>query len=225
MPTKVWIVMGIEFLIFALLLFVSAGTLAWPAGWAFMILFFGGGVAITFVLAREDPDLLEERMKSPIQRNQPLWDKILLCIVIVLWLGWLVLMGLDAGRFRWSVMPYWLQLAGGAAVVVTFWICYRTFRENTFLAAVVRIQKERGHKVVSTGPYAVVRHPLYSAVLIMLPSTALMLGSWYGLAASSLINGAIIFRTVMEDRTLTRELEGYADYAAHVRYRLVPFIW
>jgi len=115
----------------------------------------------------------------------------------------------------------WLR----AGLALSFWISYRTFWENTFLAPVVKIQKERGHKVVSTGPYAVVRHPLYSAVLIMLPSTALMLGSWYGLAASFLISGAIIFRTVMEDRKLTRELDGYADYAARVRYRLVPLVW
>ena len=225
MPAKVWIVIGVEFLIFAVLLFISAGTILWPAGWAFIILFFGGAVGITFVLARYDPALLEERMKSPIQRDQPLWDKIFLCLAIVLWLGWLILMGLDAGRFHWSVMPIGLQAAGGASVALSFWICYRTFRENTFLAPVVKIQKERGHKVVSTGPYAVVRHPLYSAVLIMLPSTALMLGSWYGLAGSFLINGAILFRTVMEDRKLMRELEGYEDYAARVRYRLVPFIW
>jgi protein-S-isoprenylcysteine O-methyltransferase Ste14 len=212
-------------LIFAVLLFISAGTILWPAGCAFIILFFGGAAGITFVLARYDPALLRERMKSPIQRDQPLWDKIFLCLVIVLWLGWLILMGLDAGRFHWSVMPVGLQVAGGAIVALAFWICYRTFRENTYLAPVVRIQKERGHKVVSTGPYAVVRHPLYSAVLIMLPSIALMLGSWYGLTGSFLIGGAILFRTVMEDQKLMRELEGYAEYAARVRYRLVPFIW
>ena len=225
MPGRVWIVIGVEFLIFATLLFVSAGTLLWLAGWAFLLLFFGEAVVITFFLARHDPALLDERMKSPIQRDQPLWDKILLCFVIVLWLGWLILMGLDAGRYRWSVMPRWLPLAGAAGVVLSFWICNRTFRENTFLAPVVRIQKERGHTVVSTGPYAVVRHPLYSAVLIMLPSTALMLGSWYGLAVSFVLNGAILIRTVMEDRKLKLELPGYVEYATRIRYRLVPGIW
>jgi protein-S-isoprenylcysteine O-methyltransferase Ste14 len=225
MPARVWIVIGVEFLIFATLLFVSAGTLLWLAGWAFLLLFFGEALVITFFLARHDPALLDERMKSPIQRDQPLWDKILLSFVIVLWLGWLILMGLDAGRYRWSVMPRWLPLAGAAGVVLSFWICNRTFRENTFLAPVVRIQKERGHTVVSTGPYAVVRHPLYSAVLIMLPSTALMLGSWYGLAVSFVLNGAILIRTVMEDRKLKLELPGYAEYATRIRYRLVPGIW
>jgi protein-S-isoprenylcysteine O-methyltransferase Ste14 len=225
MPLKVWIALGIEFLVFALLLFLAAGTIMWTAGWAFLILFFGGAMAITLVLARLDPALLDERMKPPIQPGQPLWDRIFLCAVILLWLGWLILMGLDAVRFRWSVMPIWLQLIGLVGIALSFWICYRTFRENTFLAPVVRIQKERGHKVISTGPYSIVRHPLYSAVLIMLPSTGLMLGSWYGLASSFLINAAIVFRTWMEDDKLKQELDGYADYAVRVRYRLLPFVW
>jgi len=225
MPGKVWIVLGVECLVFALLLFLSAGTIKWSAGWAFLILFFGGAMAITLVLARHDSALLAERMKPPIQPGQPLWDKILLCVVILLWLAWLILMGLDAVRFRWSVMPEWLQWIGVVGIALSFWICYRTFRENTFLAPVVKIQKERGHKVISTGPYAIVRHPLYSAVLIMLPSTGLMLGSWYGVAASFLINAAIIFRTWMEDGKLKQELDGYAAYADRVRYRLLPFVW
>ena len=101
----------------------------------------------------------------------------------------------------------------------------RVFRENTFLAAVVKIQTERGHRVISTGPYATVRHPLYAAVLIYLPANALLLGSWYGLAASFVLSGGIVFRTAMEDRELQRGLEGYAEYAARVRYRLIPFVW
>lgn len=225
MPVKVWIVLGVEFLVFALLLFLPAGTIMWSAGWAFLILFFAGAVAITLVLARHDPALLAERMKPPIQPGQPLWDKILLCVVILLWLGWLILMGLDAVRFRWSVMSKWLQLIGAVGIALSFWVCYRVFRENTFLAPVVRIQKERGHKVISTGPYSIVRHPLYSAALIMLPSTALMLGSWYGVAVSFLINAAIVFRTWMEDCKLKRELDGYAAYAVRVPYRLLPFVW
>jgi protein-S-isoprenylcysteine O-methyltransferase Ste14 len=99
------------------------------------------------------------------------------------------------------------------------------FHENTFLAAVVRIQAERGHRVVSTGPYAVVRHPLYAVMLVFLPANALMLGSWYGVAGAMVLAGAIVFRTAMEDRELLRGLDGYAAYAARVRYRLIPFVW
>jgi protein-S-isoprenylcysteine O-methyltransferase Ste14 len=145
--------------------------------------------------------------------------------MIVVWCAWLVLMGLDAVRFHWSVMPVWLQCAAAALMVLSFRMIGRVFRENTFLAAVVKIQTERGHRVISTGPYAVVRHPLYSAVLIYLPATALLLGSWYGLAASFILSGGIAFRTAMEDRELRRGLEGYTEYAARVRYRLIPFVW
>jgi protein-S-isoprenylcysteine O-methyltransferase Ste14 len=188
-------------------------------------MFFVGAVWITLLLARHDPALLAERMKSPIQKGQPFWDKILILPMIVAWCGWLVLMGLDAVRFRWSVMPVWLQCAGGALMALPFWMIARVFRENTFLAAVVRIQTERGHRVISTGPYATVRHPLYAAMLIYLPANALLLGSWYGLAASFVLSGGIVFRTAMEDRELRRGLGGYTEYAARVRYRLIPFVW
>jgi protein-S-isoprenylcysteine O-methyltransferase Ste14 len=222
---KVWITIGVEFLIFALLLFASAGTIMWLAGWGFIVLFFSGAIAITLMLSKHDPALLKERMKPLIQRDQPLWDKILLVIALIFWLGWLVLMGLDAVRFRWSMMPIWLQMTGAAGLLFSLWICYRTFQENSFSVTVVKIQRERGQRVVSSGPYSVVRHPLYAAVLILLPSTAFTLGSWYGLIASFAIIAVIVIRTVLEDRTLMRELGGYADYAAKVRYRLIPYIW
>ena len=145
--------------------------------------------------------------------------------MMVAWCGWLPLMGLDAVRFRWSVMPVWLQCAGGALMLLSFRMFGRVFRENTFLAPVVRIQTERGHKVISTGPYAIVRHPLYAAALIYLPANALLLGSWYGLAGSFVLSGGLVFRTAMEDRELHRGLAGYTEYAARVRYRLIPFVW
>jgi protein-S-isoprenylcysteine O-methyltransferase Ste14 len=121
-------------------------------------------------------------------------------------------------------MPVWLQCVGGALMLCSFCMSVRALRENTFASAVVRIQTERGHRVISTGPYAKVRHPLYASALIYLPATALLLGSWYGLAASFALSAGIVFRTAMEDREL-RALEGYTEYAARVRYRLVPFVW
>ena len=101
-----------EFAVFAALLFVSAGTLLWPAGWAFIALFFSFALAIVLWLAREDPELLAERMSSPIQRGQPLWDKVFVAAVMVLFVAWLILMPLDAVRFGWSEVPGWLQLYG-----------------------------------------------------------------------------------------------------------------
>jgi protein-S-isoprenylcysteine O-methyltransferase Ste14 len=214
-----------EFLVFVVLLFGAAGTLFWPAAWIFLIMFFGWSVMITGLIARDDPALLAERMKPLFQHGQPLWDKIILVSVVLLFAAWLILMGLDAVRFRWFVMPLWLQWLGAAGVIASMWIYQLAFRANTFLANVVRIQDERGHKVVSTGPYGIVRHPLYAGVLLFLPMTALMLGSWAGLAFASLIAIAVIVRTALEDRELRRSLDGYVDNARRVRYRLLPGVW
>jgi protein-S-isoprenylcysteine O-methyltransferase Ste14 len=225
MKAKVAVTLAVESLVFVALLFGGAGTLRWTAGWVYLALFFAGALWITARLARNDPALLAERMRSPIQKGQPLWDKILMPVLMVVWCGWLVLMALDAVRFRWSAMPVGLQWAGGASMVVAFAMFGRVFRENTFLSAVVKIQTDRGHRVISTGPYAIVRHPLYAAMLLYLPANALLLGSWYGLAASSVLAGCVVFRTAREDRELRRSLEGYAEYARRVRYRLIPLVW
>ena len=225
MGVKVWLTLALEALIFSALLFGAAGTIRWPAAWAYLIIFFIAALWITLLLARHDPALLAERMKLPVQKGQPLWDKILILPMIVAWCVWLVLMGLDSVRFRWSAMPLWLQCAGGALIVLSFWMFARVCRENPFLTAVVKIQTERDHRVISTGPYAAVRHPLYAAMLIYLPANALLLGSWYGLAASFVFSAGLVFRTAMEDRELRRGLAGYTEYAARVRYRLIPFVW
>jgi protein-S-isoprenylcysteine O-methyltransferase Ste14 len=217
--------MALEALLFAVLLFGAAGTLCWPAAWAYLAVFFGGGTWAALVLLRRDPALLAERMKSPFQSGQPFWDKIFLLSMIVGWCAWLVLIGLDAVRFRWSAMPVWLQWAGGALLLLSFWMIARVFLANTFLAPVVRIQTERAHRVISTGPYAIVRHPLYAAALVFLPANALVLGSWWGVAASLVLAGGIVYRTVMEERELMRGLDGYPQYAARVRYRLIPGVW
>ena len=225
MGVKVLITLAVEALILSALLFGAAGTILWPAAWAYLVLFFAGALWITLLLARYDPALLAERMRSPVQKGQPVWDRMFLVAMIVAWCGWLPLMGLDAVRFRWSAMPVWLQCAGGALMILSFWMINRVFQENPFLLAVVKIQKERGHKVISTGPYAIVRHPLYAAVLIYLSANALLLGSWYGLAASLVLIGGVVIRTAMEDRELRRSLEGYTEYAGRVRYWLIPLVW
>jgi protein-S-isoprenylcysteine O-methyltransferase Ste14 len=223
--SKVTLAVIVEAALFTALLFGAAGTLEWGAGWAWMALMFGGGGAITVLLARRDPALLAERMRSPMQPDQPLWDKVFLVAMGALWCAWLVLMGLDAVRFHWSTMPLWLASLGSALVALSFWLIARVFLENTFLAPVVKIQKARGHRVISSGPYAVVRHPMYAGAGIMIPASALVLGSWWGLAASVPLLAGLVWRTVMEERELVAHLEGYAAYVQRVRYRLVPFVW
>lgn len=224
MPTWFWTALSVEFCVFAVLLFGAAGTLFWISAWVFLIIFFGWAVLITHIIARDDPALLAERMKPLIQKGQPLWDKAIMISLVVLFAGWLILMGLDV-RFRWLAMPVFLQWLGAAGVVASLWIYHQTFRANTFLANVVKIQKERGHTVVSSGPYGIVRHPLYAGTLLFLPMTALLLGSFAGLAFAPLVASTIIVRTAFEDRELHHSLDGYADYARRVRYRLIPLIW
>ena len=139
--------------------------------------------------------------------------------------AWLTLMGLDAVRFRWSHVPPWLQGIGALLLLGSFYIFYITSRENTYLSPAVRIQVERGHKVVSTGPYRYVRHPMYAGFGAFTLGTALLLGSWYGLLDGLLLIGMVAWRAVQEEKVLQEELEGYNDYMHRVRYRLIPHIW
>jgi protein-S-isoprenylcysteine O-methyltransferase Ste14 len=187
--------------------------------------FFAPVLVIPRALARDDPALLEERMKPLIQKGQPLWDKLIMASFVLLFFGWLILMGLDAGRFRWSAMPPLLQWLGAAGILISMWIWSWTVQANPFLANVVKIQAERGHRVVTKGPYGFVRHPFYATTLLLLPSAALMLGSWFGLAAAVPLAGVVVLRTALEDRELHRKLGGYADYAQRIRYRLAPWLW
>jgi protein-S-isoprenylcysteine O-methyltransferase Ste14 len=225
MNLRFWVSLTVEFLAFAALLFGSAGTIRWIQAWAFLAIFFACALGISFSLSRHDPELLRERLSAPADKRQPLWDKVILGGVALAWCGWLALMGLDAVRFRWSHLPVWLEWAGGAGIVLSFWAVNAVFRANTFLAVSVKIQEERGHHVVSTGPYAIVRHPMYACVVWMLPCCGLLLGSAWGTAGSLAIIGGIVIRTAMEDAKLHRELKGYPEYAARVRYRLVPMVW
>jgi protein-S-isoprenylcysteine O-methyltransferase Ste14 len=214
-----------EFAVFAALLFVSAGTLLWPAGWAFLALFFGFALAIILWLARKEPELLAERMSSPMQSGQPLWDKVFVVAVMVLFVAWLILMPLDAVRFGWSEVPGWLQILGALGVVLSFYIMFLTFRENAYLALVVKVQEERGQSVVSTGPYRYVRHPMYASTFLFFPGSALLLGSWWGLMFCTVLLGLLVWRIPLEERMLENGLAGYEEYARKVRYRLIPRVW
>jgi protein-S-isoprenylcysteine O-methyltransferase Ste14 len=211
--------------IMLVLLFVPAGTLAWPAGWIFLIEFSFASALITRWLLRHNPDLLAERMKPLIQREQKPWDKVLMAVFLFLWCAWFVVMALDGVRFGWSVVPLWVQALGILAIAVAMYIMFLTMRTNSFAAPVVKIQAERGHRVVSDGAYAIVRHPMYGGALLLIFGTPLLIGSWWGLALSPLLVLLLAVRAVMEERTLMAELPGYTDYAARVRYRLVPLIW
>jgi protein-S-isoprenylcysteine O-methyltransferase Ste14 len=225
MSRKALLVMVADFLVIIGLLFIPAGTVSWVAGWVYIALLCGVTLLVVPMLARNDPELLKERMSFPIQRNQPLWDKVFLPVFLLLFVAWLILMPLDAVRFGWSDVPVWLQVLGALGIMLSFYGWYLTYRENAYLYPVVKIQEERGQRVVTTGPYRYVRHPMYACSLLFFPATALLLGSWLGLLFSLVLIALIILRTALEDRFLRSGLAGYAQYAETVKYRLIPRVW
>ncbi|HEY7417241.1 MAG TPA: isoprenylcysteine carboxylmethyltransferase family protein [Ktedonobacteraceae bacterium] len=209
----------------ALPLFLAAGTLAWPAGWINLILLYGWLLIGIVLLLRYNPGLLAERLNTS-PTNQKTWDKVFFLVFYLFFFGWLVLMPLDAVRFHWSQMPLVLQVVGGIALVVSFVLISLVFRENSYLSGVVRIQEERGHTVITTGPYRYVRHPMYAGGLLLFLGTPLLLGSWYGLLLALVMVLIIgLGRIALEERTLREELPGYDAYMKQVKYRLIPYVW
>jgi len=210
---------------FILCLFVPAGTSAWPSAWLYVAISSAFSIGLTAWLLQYDPALLAERLTGLRQSDRKKGDKILVRIIAGGFFVWLALMGLEAGRFHWSYMPVWLQAVGLIFLLSSFYIFYLTFRENTYLSPAVRIQKERGQKVISSGPYRYVRHPMYAGFVLYVIGTALMLGSWVGFTFGLLLIAAVARRAIFEEQTLERELPGYSEYMRRVRYRFVPQIW
>lgn len=205
------------------LLFASAGTLHWPSAWVFLTTSALLGPLCGWWLYRLDPALLAERLRPVIQKEQPPADKAFIIAFIVAILGWLIAMGLD--RRHPSDMPLALQAVGFVLYLACMLFTMRVFRENSFAAPVVKLQAERAQRVISTGPYAHVRHPMYSGMMLFFASVPLILGSWWGLAMAPLLLALLAVRIRIEERTLIAGLPGYADYAARVRYRLLPGVW
>ena len=206
-------------------LFLAAGTLAWPAGWIFVSLMLCLSIGESLWLARFDPDLLNERLGGIVRSDQEPWDRILVAIMLLAFYAWLIMMGLDAVRFRWSQVPRPVQVIGLLLLLGSFPLFHATFRANSFLSPSVRIQIERKQTVVTTGPYRYVRHPMYAAVAPFAIGTSLLLGSWCGLAGAAVLLGLVARRAVLEERVLRERLDGYAAYMAKVRHRFVPGVW
>ena len=217
--TVIWLV------ILGAILFLSAGTLDWPEAWVLLIGSGALGLVSAVIIARHDPQLTRERMRGPIQNQQKPWDKVLLAVVMVLCIAMFVVAGLDAVRFRTSNMPLWLEALGAAGIALGIYIFHVVMRTNSYATAVVRIQDERGHQVISTGPYAFVRHPMYSGAILYFLGIALLLGSWYAVGIAVALIALFGLRAVWEEQTLIDELPGYAAYAQRVRYRLIPGLW
>jgi protein-S-isoprenylcysteine O-methyltransferase Ste14 len=208
----------------AALLFVPAGTLRWPAAWVFLAALAAIGLSGGWWLARTDPALLAERMRPLMRAEQPAADKGFIVVFGVTALIWLVAIGLDT-RWQASDVPIALQALGFALIVLSSAFIMWVLHENSFASVVVRLQTERGHHLVSTGPYAFVRHPMYSGIILLLVGASLLLGSWWGLAMSPLFAVLMAVRAGIEERALIAGLPDYAGYAARVRYRLAPGLW
>jgi protein-S-isoprenylcysteine O-methyltransferase Ste14 len=202
--------------------FGAAGTLDYREAWIYLAVFTVCIVAITADLARRDPALLGRRVKAGPLAEPGAVQKIIQSLAGLSFIAVFVLAGLDH-RAGWSEVPEPLALAANALVALGLAIVFAVFRANTFTSAVVDVEAEQ--HVVSTGPYAVVRHPMYTGALVMLLGTPIALGSWWALCPVVVLAGVIVWRLLAEEKLLATELVGYAEYREKVRRRLVPFVW
>ena len=209
-----------------LLFFAAAGHFDLPRGWLFVGMTFIWMVGNVAVLAVVSPGMLNYRGQSRRHKDTKAWDRTVLAVFGLLTMQVLpIVMGLDVGRFHWSNLGLWATVLGIVLFSLGWLLITWAMLANPHFEATVRIQTDRGHRVVTTGPYAVVRHPGYVGASLWALGTPLIVGSAYGLIPAGLTVGLLVFRTALEDRTLRAELPGYADYARQVRYRLVPGIW
>jgi len=207
------------------LLFAAAGSLDWPAAWVMLIVSAILGPACGLWLAKTDPALLAERLRPTFQANQPAAaDKIFMLIFFLALLLWLVAIGLDR-RANASDVPLLLQVLGLAMYLLSIAFIMWVFRENSFAAPVVKVQAARHQRVISSGPYAFVRHPMYSGIMLYFLGIPLLLGSWWGVAIAPVFAILFAIRARIEEHALVEGLPDYADYAERVRYRLVPGLW
>ncbi|HEV8428587.1 MAG TPA: isoprenylcysteine carboxylmethyltransferase family protein [Pyrinomonadaceae bacterium] len=211
---------------FPVILFLLAGDWRWTEGWLFSALFILMCYAPLLYLYFYDPALLKERFGSPIQQGQKRWDKVLLSVFFIDFLVWFAIMPLDAKRFGWSpAFPFWVRTTGTVLLIVSGVILFEALKENTFAAPVVKIQKERGQHVISTGLYGIVRHPMYAGAVLLFISSPLLLGSVFGLILGLVLIITIAVRSIGEEAMLKQELEGYSNYMKKVKWRMIPFIF
>ncbi len=212
----------IGLIVLGVLIFVPAGTLAYWQGWAFIAVFAISTNIIGVYLARNDPVLLERRRKvGPSAETRPA-QKIIIALSFAVFIALLVVSALDY-RFGWSEVPVWVSLLGNALVALGLMVDLRVFRENSYGGSTIEMTE--GQRVITTGPYALVRHPMYVGVLIMALGVPLALGSWWGLILVLVTVPLLVLRIFDEERMLRSQLEGYEAYTRHVRYRLVPALW
>ena len=219
---KTWL--GFLFLAVAMgiLLFVPAGTIRYWQAWVYLGVFFGASLLITLYLMKHDPALLRRRLSGGPTAEKENTQRIIMSLASAGFIASLLVTALGY-RFKWSMAPLYVVLAGDILTALSFNINFLVFKENTFSSATVEISK--GQKVISTGPYALVRHPMYAGGTLLFIGTPLALGSYWGLLAFVAVLPILIWRLLDEEKLLARNLPGYVEYCARVRWRLIPRIF
>lgn len=211
-------------IVLGVVMFLAAGDIRWAKGWLFLLVFFVLTVPSAIYLWRVNPEIFVARSKA-FQPGTKRWDKVMMALLFLSLTAIFIVAGFDAARFHWSSVPPWLIVLGYILLSVGFSISVWAERVNKFAELSVRIQTERDHKVIDSGPYAIVRHPLYLGGLIMFAGIPLTLGSFWSFIPTAAATVTLIVRTILEDKTLQNELPGYKAYAARVPRRLIPGIW
>lgn len=208
---------------FVLVMFLPAGTWTWPRGWLFILVVLGVVSAVFLVLQRLNPAVIVAR--SRFHEGTKRWDKFLLGVYFPAMSAVLLVAALDDGRFHWFPVPWWICGIGYALLLVGIAIVTWAEAVNKFFEVTVRIQTDRGHTVIDTGPYAIARHPGYVGGILHAMGMALALGSVWALIPAGVASTVLVVRTRWEDQTLQDELAGYKEYASRVRYKLIPGVW
>jgi protein-S-isoprenylcysteine O-methyltransferase Ste14 len=215
---------GLIFFLIALaaLIFLSAWTLDYWQAWIFLALMTLLTFGVTGYLMKNDPKLLERRVSAGPGAEKEKTQIIIQSFAAVAFIMVIIVPGLDH-RFMWSQAPPSAVIGGNLLIMLGFYVIFLVFKENTFTSSTIEIQQDQ--RVISTGPYALVRHPMYVGALIFLLGVPLALGSWWGLLTFPPISAAIIWRLLDEEKFLAKNLQGYSEYKNKVKYHLVPFIW
>ena len=206
-------------LLVGLLLFLPAGTFAYPWGWLLVGLLFGPMLIAGFVMLFKSPDFLAKRLDA---KEKQATQKGVLAFSGFMFIAGFVVAGLDF-RFGWSNVPTWVIITASVLFLLAYVLYAEVMRENAYLSRTVKV--EEGQKVVDTGLYGIVRHPMYAVTILLFLMMPLVLGSWYALIAFAFYPVIILVRLTDEEKLLTKELPGYAEYKQKVKYRLIPFVW
>jgi protein-S-isoprenylcysteine O-methyltransferase Ste14 len=218
---KLWLLLIIATILIGLALFLSAGTINYWQAWVYFGASAVSNVPLTLHIMN-DPILLENRTKAgPTAEQRPL-QKIIVASLMIPYVAAFIVPGLDH-RFGWSSVPSWLSIIGDILIIVAMWMVYRVFKENSYGSATVEVAQDQ--KVISTGPYAIVRNPMYASAAVYFIGLSLALGSYWGLIPAALMILGFVWRLFDEEKFLARNLPDYTDYCAKVRWHLIPGVF